>query len=136
MPDVEYPIHRKLLRVCGAKFDIDDGTGKRLGYSEQKACKLKEDSRVYADETKSDERVIIKARSIIDFGAAYDVIDSKQQQKVGALKRKGWSSIIRDSWIVMDPDDTEIGMIQEDSLMLALIRRTFFKFLPPQFHLP
>jgi hypothetical protein len=79
--------------------------------------------------------VIIKARSIIDFGAAYDVIDSKQQQKVGALKRKGWSSIIRDSWIVMDPDDTEIGTIQEDSLMLALIRRTVFKFLPQKFHL-
>ena len=52
----------------------------------------REDIRVYTDETKSDERVIIKARSIIDFGAAYDVIDSKQQQKVGALKRKGWSS--------------------------------------------
>src|SRR5882724_6462662 len=124
MPDIEYTIRRKVLTIFGAKFHIYDPNNKLLGFSEQKAFKLKEDIRVYTDESKTDERVVIKARSIIDFGAAYDVYDSKDQQKVGALKRKGWSSIVRDSWVVMDPDDTEIGTIQEDSLMLALIRRT------------
>src|SRR4029077_2269197 len=115
MPEIQYTIRRKVFSFLGQKFHIYDANEKLLGFSEQKAFKLKEDIRVYSDETKSDERVVIKARSILDFGAAYDVFDSKQaQQKVGALKRKGWTSILRDSWIVMDPQDREIGKIQED----------------------
>jgi hypothetical protein len=134
MPDIEYTIRRKVLTIFGAKFHIYDTNQKLLGFSEQKAFKLKEDIRVYTDETKTDERVVIKARSIIDFGAAYDVYDSKQQKKVGALKRKGWSSIVRDSWIVMDADDREIGKLQEDSMALALLRR-FVNLIPQKFHL-
>lgn len=135
MPDIEYTIRRKVLTIFGAKFHIYDANNKLLGFSEQKAFKLKEDIRVYTDESKTDERVVIKARSIIDFGAAYDVYDSKQQKKVGALKRKGWSSIVRDSWIVMDADDREIGMIQEDSMAMALLRRFLSNLIPQKFHL-
>jgi hypothetical protein len=134
MPDIEYTIRKKVLTIFGAKFHIYDTNQKLLGFSEQKAFKLKEDIRVYTDESKSDERVVIKARSIIDFGAAYDVHDSKQQKKVGTLKRKGWSSIVRDSWIVMDENDREIGMIQEDSMAMALLRR-FVNLIPQKFHL-
>ena len=137
MPDIEYTIRKKFLTLLGAKFHIYDASEKLLGFSEQKAFKLKEDIRVYTDETKSDERVSIKARSIVDFGAAYDVYNSKDQQKVGTLKRKGWSSIVRDSWIVMDSDEREVGMIQEDSMMMALLRRflPFGKLIPQKYHL-
>jgi hypothetical protein len=124
-----------VLTIFGAKFHIYDANNKLLGFSEQKAFKLKEDIRVYTDESKSDERVVIKARSIIDFGAAYDVYDSKQQKKVGALKRKGWSSLVRDSWIVMDADDREIGTLQEDSMVMALVRRFLSNLIPQKFHL-
>jgi hypothetical protein len=111
---LEYTIRRKVFSFLGQKFHVYDSTGKLLGFCQQAAFKLKEDIRVYSDETKTDERVVIKARSIIDFGAAYDVYDSKQgQQKVGALKRKGWSSMLRDSWIVMDAQDREIGKIRK-----------------------
>ena len=135
MPDLEYTIRRKVLTIFGAKFHIYDPQGKVVGFSEQKAFKLKEDIRIYSDESKSDERVVIKARQIIDFGAAYDVIDSKQGTKVGALKRKGWTSILRDSWIVMDADDREIGAIQEDSMLMAMLRRFLSNLIPQKFHL-
>jgi len=137
MPDIEYTIRKKFFTFLTKKFHIFDANEKLLGFSEQKAFKLKEDIRVYTDETKTDERVAIKARSIIDFGAAYDVHNSKDQQKVGALKRKGWSSIVRDSWVVMDADDQEVGMIQEDSMMMALMRRflPFGKLIPQKYHL-
>jgi hypothetical protein len=125
-----------VFSFLGQKFHVYDSTGKLLGFCQQKAFKLKEDIRVYSDETKTDERVVIKARSIIDFGAAYDVYDSKQgQQKVGALKRKGWSSMLRDSWIVMDAQDKEIGKIQEDSMTMALLRRFLSNLIPQKFHL-
>lgn len=137
MPNVEYTIRRKIFTFITSKFHIYDPNGKLLGYSEQKAFKLKEDIRIYSDETKTDERVIIKARQIIDFGAAYDVIDAQTHEKVGALKRKGFTSIVRDSWIVMDPNDGDIGHIQEDSMAMALVRRfvPFCNLIPQSYHL-
>ena len=137
MPDIEYTIRRKVLTILGAKFHIYDPHDKLVGFSEQKAFKLKEDIRIYSDESKSDERVMIKARQIIDFGAAYDVVDSQSHEKVGALKRKGLASIVRDSWVVMDPDDQEIGNIQEDSMLKALVRRfvPLGQWLPQTYHL-
>ena len=137
MPAIEYTIRRKVFTLLGAKFHIYDPEGKLVGFSEQKAFKLKEDIRVYTDESKSNERVVIKARQIIDFGAAYDVVDAKTQQKIGALKRKGWTSLVRDSWIVMDEADQEVGQIQEDSLSMAMVRRflPFGKWIPQKYHL-
>jgi len=131
----EYTIRRKVFTFLGAAFHIYNAEGGLIGYCKQKAFKLKEDIRIFSDETATNERLAIKARAIIDFGAGYDVIDSKTQQKLGALKRKGWSSILRDSWIMMDENDQEIGKIQEDSMLMAMIRRFLFKFLPQKFHL-
>lgn len=135
MPAAQYTIRRKVFTLFGAKFHIYDSAGKLIGYSKQKAFKLKEDIRVFTDESMTDERVVIKARSIIDFGAAYDVVNVKAGEKVGALKRKGWSSMLRDSWIVMDDRDREVGKIQEDSMALALIRRFLFDLIPQHFSL-
>lgn len=135
MPAAQYTIRRKILTLFGAKFHIYNTEGKVIGFSAQKAFKLKEDIRVFTDETMQEERAAIHARQIIDFGAAYDVLDSRAQAKVGALKRKGWSSMVRDSWIVMDENDVEIGNIQEDSLFMALLRRFLGAWIPQDFHL-
>lgn len=135
MPAAEYTIRRKVFTFLGAKFHVYNSEGKVIGFSKQKAFKLKEDIRIFTDETLTEERAAIKARAIIDFSAAYDVIDTKKQVKVGALKRKGWSSILRDSWIVMDENDREIGQIQEDSMAMALLRRFLSNLIPQHFHL-
>lgn len=136
MAVTQYTIRRKVLTLFGASFHIYDADQKLIGFSRQKAFKLKEDIRVYTDDSMQQERLAIKARSIIDFGAAYDIVDSRTNEKLGALKRKGWSSMIRDSWLALDEHDEEIGAIQEDSMMLALVRRFLGGALIPQsFHL-
>ena len=131
----EFTIRRKILTLFGAKFHIYDSNENLIGFCKQKAFKLKEDIRLYTDESMSQERLSIKARSVIDFSAAYDVVDSRKDQKIGALQRRGFKSMFRDEWIVLDENDNEIGTIKEDSMGLALIRRYVFKFLPQKFHL-
>ena len=101
-------------------------------FSEQKMFKLREDIRVFSDESKSQEVLQIKARQIIDFSAAYDVIDSAYNQKVGVLRRKGMRSILRDEWEVLDNNDQLIGMLFEDSPGLAMLRRLLLGSLLPQ----
>ncbi|MFN8855840.1 MAG: hypothetical protein ACK50P_09745 [Planctomycetaceae bacterium] len=131
---IEYTIRRRLWSFLNISFDIFGEGGKPIGFSQQKAFKLKEDIRIYTDESRQNERMSIRARQIIDFSAAYDVYDSSTGEKLGALKRKGWSSLIRDSWIVMDTADNEVGKITEDSLLMATLRR-FFNFIPQSFHM-
>ena len=75
--DNRYVIRRKVLTIFGQQFHVYDGHGKLLGYSKQKAFKLKEDIRFYSDETMAEEKLLIMARQVIDFAAAYDVVDGQ-----------------------------------------------------------
>lgn len=94
-----------------------------IGYSKLKAFKLKEDIRLFTDDSKTRELLIIQARQIIDWGASYDVFDPTTQTKVGALRRRGWKSVFKDEWLILDPYDREIGKIQEVGTIKALARR-------------
>lgn len=126
-----YLLKRQVFALAG-KFRFYDPSGKLVLFSEQKMFRLREDIRVYADEGKQQEVLMIKARQIIDFAAAYDVIDSATGEKVGVLRRKGWSSILRDEWEVLNAQDQPIGALFEDSMGLALLRRLLLGSLLPQ----
>ena len=126
-----YLLKRQALALTG-KFRFYDPTGRLVLFSEQKMFKLREDIRVYSDESKTQEVLSIKARQILDFSAAYDVIDTEMNQKVGVLRRKGWSSILRDEWEVLDAGDNVIGKLFEDSIGLAMLRRLLLGSLLPQ----
>ena len=126
-----YLLQRQVFALTG-KFRFFDPSGKLVLFSEQKMFRLREDIRVYADEGKQQEVLMVKARQIIDFAAAYDVVDSATGEKVGALRRKGWNSIVRDEWEVLDAQDQPIGKLFEDSVGLALLRRLLLGSLLPQ----
>jgi uncharacterized protein YxjI len=138
MPQVfqqtNYLVRKKIFKMFGAAFNIYDPSGNVAFYSKQKAFKLKEDIRIYTGEDMQTEVLTILARQILDFSAAYDVVDPATNTKVGALKRKGMKSIVRDEWIIMDAQDREIGSIQEDSLALALIRRFGANLIPQKYN--
>ncbi len=129
-----YLIRRKVFKFFGAAFHVYDAEGRLVFYSKQKAFKLREDIRLYSDESMATEVLTIQARKIIDFASAYDVVDTATGQKIGALKRKGWKSILRDEWVVMDADDQEIARITEDSTLLAFVRRFLSNLIPQTFH--
>ena len=119
-----YVITKKLLQAFGGTFYLYDSGENLVLWASQKAFKLKEDFRIYSDENKSQELLRVGARSILDFSAAYDVFDSATGQKIGAFKRQGLkSSFVQDTWTLMDWNDAEIGVCQEDSAVMGLIRR-------------
>jgi hypothetical protein len=122
-------VRRKVLAIA-PKFEFYDTQGGLLLYCQQKLFKFKEDIRVYSDRSKQHEIMTIKARQIIDFSAAYDVVDTQQNVKVGALRRKGWKSLFRDSWEILDIEDNVIGYATETGN--ALLRR-FINIIPQRF---
>ena len=126
-----YVLKRQVFALTG-KLRFYNPQGQQVLYVEQKMFRLKEDIRVYADEQKSQEILLIQARQIVDWDAAYDVLDAATGQKVGTLRRKGWSSMVRDEWEVLDANDQPFGVLIEDNLGRALLRRFLLGSLMPQ----
>ncbi len=135
-PD-HFTIRQKIFKIFGAAFHIYDAQGNVVGFCKQKAFKLKEDLRLYTDESLSTELFSMRARSIIDFGATYDIA-SPTGEVLGSIRRKGLKSIIRDSWLVFDANGEHTANLSEDSGGLALARRfvpLFATFSPQRFDL-
>ena len=126
-----YLLKRQAIALTG-KFRFYDPAGRLVMFSEQKMFRLREDIRVYDGEDKAREVLSVKARQIMDFSAAYDVVDTELNQKVGVLRRKGLRSILRDEWDVLDANDQPIGQLFEDSMGLALLRRLLLGSWLPQ----
>jgi uncharacterized protein YxjI len=128
-----YLVRKKVLKLFGGAFHIFDPQGQVVLFCEMKAFKLKEDLRLYTGEDMQQEVLVIKARQILDFSSAYDVYESGTNRKIGALKRKGLKSMLKDEWILMDAEDREIGLIQEDNMLLALVRRFVINLIPQHY---
>lgn len=121
----QYIIRKKVFSVMGARLHIYNSSEELVLYSQMKAFKLKEDIALYTDETMDKELLRIKARNIIDLSATYDVYDSETGEALGALRRKGLKSMVKDEWVILDTRDNETGFIKEDSVFMALLRRVF-----------
>lgn len=128
-----YWIRRKFWTFFGASFHVYGADDRLLAFTRQKAFKLKEDIRVFEDEAKTKPLLTVQARQIVDFSAAYDMVDPTQGSKVGAARRKGWTSILRDAWELLDADDQPTATIVEDSRGMALLRRFLSNLIPQRF---
>jgi uncharacterized protein YxjI len=130
-----FTLKKQVLALTGI-FRLYDDAGNVVAYSKQKMFKLREDIRVYTDESQSQELLHIQARQIIDFSAAYDVYDTLENCLVGTLRRRGFRSMVRDQWNVLAPGDQLIGTLAEDNVIRAMLRRLLLgSFLPQDYDL-
>jgi len=130
-----YVFREKVFRFFGGEFDIYDSHGNMILHSEQKSFRLKEDMRLYSDKSQTVELLSIKTNQILDIGATYEVTDSRSAQTIGYLRRKGLRSLmVRDEWLLSDSNKQEIALMQEDSMILGVMRRLIrnMAYLVPQ----
>ena len=141
-----FTIRRKILKFFGAAFHVYDDKGELVAFCKQKAFRLREDIRLYTDESLSEEFLSLRTRQVIDFGATYDVA-LPNEQVIASLRRKGLkSTFLRDSWLVYGPQVGEdanttaqpVAILQEDSAGLGFLRRSVdlaSLIIPQKFHL-
>jgi uncharacterized protein YxjI len=122
-PGESFTIRRKVLKLFGSAFHIYDAENRVVGFCKQKAFRLREDIRIFADETCASEVFRLSTQQIIDLSPTFIVTRSADNTVIGQLRRKGLKSIVRDEWLVLDPAGAEIATIREDSGFLALARR-------------
>ena len=127
-----FSARRSFFSFLGPEFRFFAPDGSLALFVKQKAFRLKEEITAFRDEAKSQPVLRIQARNILDIRATYDVTDAATGEKIGSCKRQGLKSILRDTWEVNSADDTLVGTLMEDSLVLALIRRFLLKAWLPQ----
>ncbi len=133
-----YTIRRKFFRFFGDAFHLYTDQGELALYSNMKRFRLREDIRLYADDSQEQELLRISTRSIFDFAGAYDVHDSQNNEHVGPLRRAGFkSSLLREHWTFLNNEGKEIGTLEEDYVLNSLVRRyieLFAFFFPQRYH--
>lgn len=137
-PGERYTIRRKVFSVLGAKFHVYDEHNSIVAFCQQKAFKLREDIRLYTDESRSEELLVLKARQVIDFGVTLDVT-LPSGDSLGSLRRKGMkSSFVRDEWMVFDAGGRQVAALRELGGFSAFARRYIDNasiFLPQRYSL-
>ena len=117
-----YRIRKKVMALTN-KYWIEDINGSMLGFSKQKMFKLKEDIRIFTDETMSQELFCIKQQQIVDSWGRFNIVDSASGTVLGYIRRKAiMSHFAWDEWDVFDAQDRMIGGIHE-SKGLGLVRK-------------
>jgi uncharacterized protein YxjI len=108
------------------EFFLPDGDGGPPGpafcFVQQRRFKFKEDIRFYADESKAQEILRIKARQRFDPRARYDVTDS-EGMKVGEIQKVFGASLLRSTYALFDAAGAETARAREKNLAVALFRR-------------
>ena len=120
-----YRIRKKTLTI-GNKYWLEDRNGTMLGFSKQKLFKLKEDIRIYTDESMSQELFQIKQEQILDAWGKFNVNDLATNTTLGYIKRHIISAFVKDTWELYTVSDQLVGKIEESSAGRALAR----KYLP------
>ena len=69
-----------------------DENDQLYGFCEQKRFRIKEDIRLYDDESKNNEWLVIKQRNLVDAWGGFDIFDPKAGVLLGTVRRKFWKS--------------------------------------------
>lgn len=96
--------------------------GSPFCFVRQKRFKFKEDIRFYADTSRSEELLRIKARQRFDPRARYDVTDGAGGV-VGSIQKVFGASMLRSTYKLYDPGGGEVATVMEESQAVALVRR-------------
>ena len=120
----------------------DSNLGVPICFVEQARFKFKEDIRFYADDSKQQELLRIKARQRFDPRARYDVT-AADGGKIGEIQKVFGASLLRSTYALFDAQGNEVATASEKSMFVALFRRAvgfipyvgdFADWLPIPYH--
>ena len=108
-----YKVRKKVVAIAD-QYWIEDGRGTQLGYSRQKLLRIREDIRVFSDDSMSQEIFRIKQENIADAWGTFAVLDTATGACVGKLRRKALKSgLFADEYFILDPMGNQVGRVAE-----------------------
>lgn len=118
----QYPLKLRFKLVALApRIIVTDANGNEVLFISQKVFKLKEDVRIYRDQSKQEEVFRIQAEQILDFNTRYNFYQSGSDRHLGSVKAKGWRSIWRATYNVDDSAGQQTHFIKEDNPWVKIL---------------
>jgi uncharacterized protein YxjI len=115
MQDLKFPIKFLFnISTLANDFTATDTNGKTVAYVKQKMFKLKEDITIYGNDRKTEINYKIKADKWIDFSTAYS-ITNKSGMELGKIARKGWASLWKAEYDLIDQHQKLQYKIREEN---------------------
>ena len=111
-----YPLKMRFKIIAFApQIYITDANDSPILFVRQKIWNLKEDVRIFRDDSKTDEVFRINANKIIDIGARYFFTDSKTEQSLGSIKQRGLKTIWRAHYDIENTMEEAEHALTEDN---------------------
>jgi uncharacterized protein YxjI len=115
MKNIQFPVSLKFhIGTLSNDFTATNADGRVLAFVKQKLFKFKEDISIYSDTSKSELTYKIKADRWIDFNAAYS-ITKVDGSELGKIARKGWRSLWKAKYLIIDQNGKEQYSIEEEN---------------------
>lgn len=125
---------QQVFRPIGNEYRISvpssnsTNEGEPLLFVKQKKLSIKEDIRFRLDPDRDEHLFMIKSRTVFEFAGRHDVLDDAGIV-IGTLEKSFARSLLRSHWVVRGADGEELFSAEEQSLVIALVRR-FAGYLP------
>jgi hypothetical protein len=112
---VNYPLNLSFKLIAIApQITVTDASGNLVMYVKQKAFKLKEAVKVFADQAQTQELYQINADRVIDFSASYHMTATNGYQ-FGSIKRQGMRSLWKSHYDLFDPAGQHTMTVREEN---------------------
>jgi uncharacterized protein YxjI len=115
MKAITYPLQLSFkIATFANDFVAKDANGHTVYYVRQKMFKLIDEVIVFSDDSKTTQLYSIKANKWLDFSATYSFFDA-QGKELGKVARKGWASLWKSRYELLDEAGNPDLSIQEES---------------------
>jgi hypothetical protein len=119
-------IHQKLTAFVNKYSVYEAGTGgvagPSLGLAQQKRFSFKEKVLFYTDDKRDKVSFSFRAEKVFDVHGRYFVEDANANL-IGYFKKEFASSLVSSTWKIIDKNDSDLFIVKESNLALALLRR-------------
>ena len=113
MEKLQFPLQFNFkITTLSNDFTAIDANGNTIGYIRQKMLRLLEEVQVFNNQSKSELNYTIRANRWLDFTVTYTFTNNKGQE-FGFIVRKGWSSIWKAHYEILNPQKQTDFIVRE-----------------------
>ena len=111
--DGVYTVRRPWISFFDRTFRVFDAAGQLVAFVRHPILRVREQFQIYADEAMQQPIATIQCRQIVAINRTYDVTDPTSGQWIGTLRSRGFKSMLRDTFDLLDAQEQPVGLLEE-----------------------
>jgi hypothetical protein len=113
-------------------YRVHASDGRLVAFVEQPWFRLRTELVMYGDEAQLQPILVLKNRRIAALNMEHDLFDAGSGQRLGVIRSRGWRSMWRNTWDILDGNERPAGQMLEDGHWFW---RRMVRFLPGRHHI-